>query len=175
MEQPTQGFYQELRSIAYSLIRREYRRHTLSPTDLFHEAYVRLGARMHGLARELRSTKALFIITMRRILIDHARRRLARERALRNCLLNGGKFLESIEISPEGASKASQLVLLEEALILFAKEYPSHAKVVESKYFGGMTIPECAEHLGKSESTIQRRWEFSRAWLNAKIIELGQQ
>jgi RNA polymerase sigma factor (TIGR02999 family) len=175
MDQPTQGFYQELRTIAYSLIRREYRRHTLSPTDLFHEAYVRLGARMHGLARELRSTKALFIITMRRILIDHARRRLARERALRNCLLNGGKFLESIEISPEGASKASQLVLLEEALILFAKEYPSHAKVVESKYFGGMTIPECAEHLGKSESTIQRRWEFSRAWLNAKIIELGQQ
>ena len=175
MDQPTQGFYQELRTIAYSLIRREYRRHTLSPTDLFHEAYVRLGARMHGLARELRSTKALFIITMRRILIDHARRRLARERALRNCLLNGGKFLESIEISPEGASKASQLVLLEEALILFAKEYPSHAKVVESKYFGGMTIPECAEHLGKSESTIQRRWEFSRAWLNAKIIELDQQ
>ncbi|MFM2217755.1 MAG: hypothetical protein RL240_2073 [Planctomycetota bacterium] len=175
MEQPTQGFYQELRSIAYSLIRREYRRHTLSPTDLFHEAYVRLGARMHGLAKEMRSTKALFIITMRRILIDHARRRLARERALRNCLLNGGKFLEAIDLFPPGESKASQLVLLEEAMILFAKEYPSHAKVVESKYFGGMTIPECADHLGKSESTIQRRWDFSRAWLNAKIIDLGKE
>jgi hypothetical protein len=59
-------------------------------------------------------------------------------------------------------------------LVLFAKEFPSHAKVVESRFFGGMTIPECAEHLGKSEATIQRRWEFSKAWLNAKIVELGQ-
>ena len=174
MDQPTQGFYQELRTIAYSLIRREYRLHTLSPTDLFHEAYVRVGARMHGLASEFRSTKALFIITMRRILIDHARRRLARERALRNCLLNGGKFLEAIDLCPEGTSKASQLVSLDEALALFANEFPLHAKVVESRFFGGMTIPECAEHLGKSEATVQRRWEFSKAWLNSKIVELGQ-
>ena len=171
---PSGGLYAELRALAYALMRRENRRHTLSPTDLFHEAYVRLRPRIEENFEELRNTKALFIVTMRRILIDHARRRISREKALRGAGLDPQRFSDFLDANGGELRKAQRLLLLEEALETFYPSFPEHAKVVENRFFQRMTIPQCATALGISEATVQRRWEASEMWLIDKIRELEQ-
>jgi len=171
---PSGGLYGELRALAYALMRRENRRHTLSPTDLFHEAYVRLRPRIEDSFEELRSTKALFIVTMRRILIDHARRRISREKALRVAGLDPQMFSDFLDTNGGELRKAKRILLLEEALETFYTSFPDHAEVVEKRFFQRMTIPQCAIALGISEATVQRRSEASAIWLSGKVRELEQ-
>ena len=151
--------YDELRRLARDYLRRERADHTLQPTALVHEAYIRLvddkrvtwqdRAHFYGIAARL----------MRRILVDHARSRNAQKRGglERKIVLD-----EATDVAPAGTP---DLVALDEALHDFAKSYPRKSKVVELKFFGGLEAVQIAEVLQVSEKTVLRDWSFAKLWL----------
>ena len=157
--------YTELRGLASNYLNREYRKnHTLQPTALVHEAYLRLAG-----GRESRwESRAHFFgaaaNVMRQILVDHARRHTAEKR--------GGEFEkmqleESIVI--QSNEKSFELLALDEALEELAKFDPQKSKIVELRYFGGLSVAETAEVLGVSEITVKRHWRVAKAWLYDKL------
>jgi RNA polymerase sigma factor (TIGR02999 family) len=151
--------YDELRRMAANYLRKEPDAHTLQPTALVNEAYLRLvdqtrvswqnRAHFFGIAAQM----------MRRILIDHARAQKADKRLGR---------LEKLQLD-ENVDKAvemsADLVALDEALRNLAKVDEPLAKLVELRYFGGLTFEEAAEVLGVSIITAKRHWELARTWL----------
>ncbi len=153
--------YEELRRIAGEHLRREQRPgHTLQTTALAHEAYLRLA----GQGREQWSDRAGFCAAaaqaIRRILIDYARRRARGKR--------GGAAANRVRIDPAGLASpvpAIDLLELDEALSRLAKLSPRQARVVELRYFGGLTYDETANILGVSRRTVQTEWRGARAWL----------
>ena len=154
--------YDELRSLADHYLRRERSGHTLQATALVHEAYLRLvdqdtswqnRAHFFGVAAQM----------MRRILVDHARRNLAAKRG------SGGVKLsvdETIDLSVE---RAADLVALDEALDALAEFDPRKSKLVELRYFAGLSIEETAKALGVSVPTVVRQWRTAKAWLYQQI------
>jgi RNA polymerase sigma factor (TIGR02999 family) len=157
--------YTELRGLASNYLHREYRKnHTLQPTALVHEAYLRLAG-----GREARwESRAHFFgaaaNVMRQILVDHARRHTAEKR--------GGEFEkmqleESIVI--QSNEKSFELLALDEALEELAKFDSQKSKIVELRYFGGLSVAETAEVLGVSEITVKRHWRVAKAWLYDKL------
>ena len=161
-------FYSELRLLARALMRGERRNHTLSATDLFHEAYCRVHPCLLQGVEKLQDVRALFAITMRRVLIDHARKR-----ARRNGILP--RSPDNVENSSDPMSKnrdpyeLERIDKLEEALKNLAKTKPVHAKIVELKYFGGQSIEACADILGLSTASIQRYWDIAKAMVAGEI------
>lgn len=151
--------YDELRALAARYMRRERRDHTLQPTALVHEAYVRLvdGARVEW--QDETHFCALAAMQMRRILIEHARARGARKRGggARRITLN-----DSIAISPNGVL---DMLTLEDALNRLEKESPRQCRVVELRFFGGLSVAETARFLEISASTVKDEWRVARAWL----------
>ena len=151
--------YDELHKLADHYLRQERAGHTLQPTALVHEAYLRLS----GL-REMRlQNRAHFYgasaQVMRRVLVDHARRRNAGKRG-------GGGLPPSPP--PEFDTPVDvrlDLVALDRALDRLMSVAPEKAKVVELRYFGGLSVEETAEYMGASERTVKRHWRFARAWL----------
>lgn len=151
--------YGELRRLAASYLSRERPGHTLQPTALVHEAYLRLIDQ-----RQIDwSNRAQFVglaaVMMRRILVNHARDRVAEKR---------GAGAEHIPITlagePMGARQIN-LLDLHEALNDLADTDARKAKIVELKFFGGFTTEEIAHHLDVSTATVERDWKFARAWL----------
>jgi RNA polymerase sigma-70 factor, ECF subfamily len=154
--------YDELRRIAAIYLARERSDHTLQPTALVHEAYLRLvnqhtvdwhnRAQFCGLAANM----------MRRILVNHATARAAAKR-------DGGvkQLLEDATICVEEMN--FDLLALDEALKRLAKQDETKMRVVEMKFFAGLTIDEIADNLGKSTATIERDWRFARSWLYKAI------
>lgn len=151
--------YGELRRLAASYLSRERPGHTLQPTALVHEAYLRLIDQ-----RQIDwSNRAQFVglaaVMMRRILVNHARDRVADKR---------GAGAEHIPITlagePMGAPQIN-LLDLHEALNDLADTDARKAKIVELKFFGGLTTEEIAHHLDVSTATVERDWKFARAWL----------
>jgi RNA polymerase sigma factor (TIGR02999 family) len=155
--------YSELRRLAASYLRRERSDHTLQPTALVHEAYIRLvdqtqvrwqnRAHFFGVAAQM----------MRRILVDHARSQQAEKR--------GGEFQklsldENIDVSGE---RAADLVALDEALTRLAELDPVKSRVVELRFFGGLSVEETAEVLGVSAPTVKRQWRMAKAWLFGQV------
>ncbi|HEX7880813.1 MAG TPA: sigma-70 family RNA polymerase sigma factor [Candidatus Eisenbacteria bacterium] len=156
--------YDELRRIAARHLERERPDHTLQPTALVHEAYFRLidqrkvdwrnRAQFLGLAAEM----------MRRILVNHARERSALKR--------GGGFRKvSLTEALDTPGPEVDLAGLDEALRRLADLDSRKARVVELRFFGGLTNAEAAEVLAVSEATIERDWSFARAWLFAALAE----
>jgi len=155
--------YDELRQMASTFLRRERRQHTLQPTAIVHEVYLRLvdqqsvnwqsRAQFFGLASSL----------MRNILVDYARRHQALKR--------GGEQpkLTLSEADRPGATPDLDLLALDEALTALAAIKPRHSRIVELRYFGGLTIEETVEVLGLSHATIEREWNFARAWLRHQL------
>jgi RNA polymerase sigma factor (TIGR02999 family) len=151
--------YDELRRLAAGYLRRERPDHTLQPTALVHEAYVRLIDQR----RVDWSNRAQFIgvaaVMMRRILVNHARDRIADKR---------GAGAEHVPITvagdPMGAAPVD-LLDLHHALERLAELDPRKSQVVELKFFGGLTIDEIAATLEISPATVEREWKFARAWL----------
>ena len=151
--------YAELRAQAVRYMRRERRDHTLQPTALVHEAYLRLigqagvswqnRAHFFGLAAEM----------MRRILVDHARKHQAAKRP--------GAALRVAWDERVGATPPldCELLLLDQALAELAARDPRQARVVELRYFGGLSEQEAAEVLTVSRATVTRDWQVARAWL----------
>jgi RNA polymerase sigma factor (TIGR02999 family) len=151
--------YDELRRLAAGYLRRERPDHTLQPTALVHEAYVRLIDQR----RVDWANRAQFIgvaaVMMRRILVNHARDRIADKR---------GAGAEHVPITvagdPMGAAPVD-LLDLHHALERLAELDPRKSQVVELKFFGGLTIDEIAATLEISPATVEREWKFARAWL----------
>lgn len=159
--------YQELRRMADRCLRGENAEHSLQPTALVHEAYLRLidqsrvewhsRAQFFGVAAQM----------MRRILIDHAKTKHREKR--------GGKArkLSLDEIANYRAQPAAELVALDEALKILAEMDERKSRVVEMRYFGGLTVEETAQVLGVSDKTVIRDWNLAKAWLYQQLNRAG--
>lgn len=158
--------HRELRDLAGKHMRDERGGHTLQPTAVIHEAWLRLfgsnrdGPQYDGRAHFLRSASS----AMRHVLIDHARRKLATKRGSGDAPLRLGDL--DIE---QPAPELSELLAVHEALERLEQIDPDQAEVVQLRYFGGLEIAEIAEVTGVSDRTIKRRWAFARAWLFREI------
>jgi len=159
----TPRLYDELRGIAHRHLRGEREDHSLCTTALVHEAYLKL-ARLDQMEWKNRAQFcAEAARAMRRILVDYAVRRRAMKRG-------GGRVrVEMQEGFAMTEAQADQLLALHEALEAFEKEWPRQARVVECRFFAGMTIPEMADALEIGEATVSRDWQLARAWLNRAL------
>jgi RNA polymerase sigma factor (TIGR02999 family) len=172
LERLTPLVYEELRRLAASYLKSERADHTLQTTALVHEAYLDLRKMRHYSWQSRANFVGVMANVMRRILIEHARKHNALKR-------NGGNLKISISRADfETDTKAAvDLIDLNEALESFFVEYPRQAKIVELKFFGGLTIEEIAEVCSDEESkistsTIERDWRFARAWLHNRLQPL---
>lgn len=158
--------YDDLRRLAQGYLGRERAGHTLQPTALVHEAFVRLV----GLEpASLQGSKHFFAVAaraMRRILVDHARRRTAGKRG------GNAKRLSLDRLPREPEARDACLVDLDDALERLATHDPRKARVVELRFFGGLDIEATAQALDVSHATVERDWAFARAWL-ARALEDG--
>lgn len=163
--------YDELRRIALGLGRWERSGHTLQATALVHEAYLQLfgerGVQLSGIQwRDRRHFLACAARLMRRILVDHARQR--------NALKRGGACLRvSLDEDLDGAGDLAPVVVaIDDALRSLEVVDPRATRVVELRYFAGLTLEETADALGVSRKTVVREWRKARAWLTAEL-EVG--
>ena len=159
LEALTPLVYAELRRLAQSYLRSEAPGHTLQPTALVHEAFLRLHDRNAPDCQSRSQFYGLAAHLMRQILIDHARGRQAQKR--------GGPAVhlsleEGLVVSPE---RDADLVALDDALERLASVDPRKSQVVELRFFGGLDVEEIAEVLKVSEKTVRRDWQFAKAWL----------
>lgn len=166
-EQVLPQVYEELRRIASRQLRREKNAQTLQATAIVHEAYMRL-AGQSGLAWPSRAHFFAFSAHLiRRILVDHARRR---NRAKRGGL---AERITLIELEALALERSPDLVDLDDALSHLEKVDPRKAMVVELKFFAGLTLDEVAEQLGISTETVSREWRRARAWLYTALQTKG--
>jgi RNA polymerase sigma-70 factor (ECF subfamily) len=155
--------YPELHRIAANYFRRERRDHTLQPTALVNEAYLKLvDQRLAGL-----DDKPQFLgvaaILMRRILMKHARSRHAVKR---------GSSAQAVPLDDAMLvceQRAEELIAIDDALSRLAELDPEQSRLVEMRFFGGMSFEEVAQVLGLSLATVKRRWVSARTWLNAQV------
>jgi RNA polymerase sigma factor (TIGR02999 family) len=159
--------YDELHGLAVRYMRRERRDHTLQPTALVHEVYLRLidGSRidLHGKTHFF----ALAATQMRRILADHARARNTHKR---------GGDVDKVSLHEEvvpGQGATLDMFALDEALERLAREAPRQYRVVELRFFGGLSVPETAEILEVSEGTVKGDWKVARVWLARELGSRG--
>ncbi len=155
--------YSELRRLAGGYMRRERSDHTLQPTALVHEAYLRLVGQR---AVDWQSRSHFFGIAaqvMRRILVDHARGHLRDKRG-------GGQkpvpIDEAFVFAPE---QAQELVKLDQALERLTQLDPRQGKIVELRFFGGLTVEQTADLLSISPKTVKRDWSVAKAWLHGEL------
>ena len=155
--------YDELKKIAAYKLSLERSNHTLQATALVHEAYLRL-IDQHSVDWQNRAHFfAIASEMMRRILVNHAQSHNAKKR-------NEGKTLISLDdVEQLAADSEVDLIFLDNALKELEAFDATQAKIVELKFFGGLTNEEAAEVLGVSESTIKREWRMARAWLSTKL------
>ena len=155
--------YNELRRLAARYLRRERANHSLQPTALVNEAYLRLvdqqkvewqnRAQFFGLAAKL----------MRNILVDHARSRQAAKRG-------GQQYRVSFDSDKQiGEKPQIEFIAVHEALERLATFDPQKARIVELRFFGGLSIEETAEVLGIGHATVERDWKLARAWLRREL------
>jgi RNA polymerase sigma factor (TIGR02999 family) len=155
--------YRELRKTAGAYMRRERVGHTLQPTALINEAYLRL---VDGPVMNWQNRAQFFGVAatvMRHVLTDYARARSAQKRG------EGIQKLTLDEALAQGEEPDVDLVKLDEALTKFEKIDPKKSKIIELRFYGGLSIEETAEVLGVSPSTIKRDWRTARAWLRHEL------
>jgi RNA polymerase sigma-70 factor, ECF subfamily len=153
----------ELRRLAGKYMRRERVNHTLQPTALVNEAYLRLVDQQQVKWQNRAQFFGLAARMMRNILVDHARSHQAAKRGGQQysvSLSRADRVLEKSEID---------LVALHEALERLAVNDPQKARIVELRFFGGLTIEETAEVLDISHATVERDWKMARAWLRSEL------
>jgi RNA polymerase sigma factor (TIGR02999 family) len=154
--------YEELRALAEAQLRRERSGHTLQPTALVHEAFLKLVGQKDARYESRSHFLAIAATAMRRVLVHHAEKRGSAKRG-------GGRGRRSLETGPEIALPESNdpvdLLALDEALVRLAALDERKAKVVELRFFAGLNVAEAAAALGASPATVKRDWEFARVWL----------
>jgi len=156
--------YDECRLIAARQLRREHRDHTLDPTSLVHEMYLRLvdqhratwanRAQFFGVAAQL----------MRRVLVDYARARHASKRGGSATRVSLGAAAESPSDSPVG-----DVLAIDEALGRLAALDPEQVRIIELRFFAGLTVEETAHVVGRSPRTVKREWRLAKAWLYREL------
>ena len=161
-EELLSAVYAELRQLASAYLARENAGHTLQPTALVHEAYLRVSAQENVTWKNPAHLRALSAIAMRRVLVDHARGKQATKRggALERVTLEAGLIAGEAELDT---------LELDAALSKLAEVDERRARVVELRYFGGLTNREVGEHLGISETTVEADWRFAKAWLAREL------
>lgn len=156
--------YDEMQRIAHGYLRNERSGHTLQTTALVNEAYLKLVDQTRIQWQNRAHFLGIAANAMRRILIDHARKRLSGKRG------SGAQKISiderAIDIRDE---KASELIELDAALKKLAEIAPERSRLVELKYFGGLSNDEIAECLGISTPTVNRHWRLTKAWLYNEI------
>jgi len=156
--------YEELHSMAAAVMRAERPDHTLSPTALVHEAYMRLADARRVGWQDRGHFMAVTCRVMRRVLVDHARRRASAKR-------DGGERVTLRDDVGFAEDRSLEILDLDAALTRLEAIDARRARVVEMRYFSGLEIDEVARLLGVSEATVKRDWRFARAWL---LSELGE-
>jgi RNA polymerase sigma factor (TIGR02999 family) len=162
LEKLTVLVYDEIRRMAHRFMQRERNGHTLQTTALVNEAYVRLIARQGQEKIDWSSRSHFFAVVaqvMRHVLIDHARRRKYQKRA------GEVQKVSLDEATLMSQERASELLALDEALTTMAQMDPRKSKVIELRYFGGLSLVETAEALELSVMTVRRDWRAAKAWL----------
>ena len=159
------ALYDELHAMAARQLRRERAGHTLQPTALAHEAFLKLVDQRSVAWADRAHFMALAAQAMRRILADHARRRHALKR--------GGDAVRVTLVESEvpGAGGDADLASLDAALDRLAALDQRQARIVELRFFGGLTVEETAEVVGISPATVKRDWQVARAWLYRELQE----
>lgn len=154
--------YGELRRLARGYLQRERQDHSLAPTALVHEAYLKLVDQRRVQWQNRSHFFAIAAHVMRRILVDHARAHHAQKRGA------GGKVpLGDRDIGFEALKV--DVVALDVALERLAEKYPRQARLVELRFFGGLTVDEAAAVLDLAPATVHRDWAFARAWLYREL------
>lgn len=155
--------YDELRRVAARQLQLERADHTLQPTALVHEAYLRL---LEQRSVDWHNRAHFFSIAaemMRRILVNHAIKRNAQKRG------DGVTRISLDEVSDISDEKELDVVAVDDALRELEKNDPQAARIVELRFFGGLTIEETAAVLEISDSTVKREWRTAKAWLKARL------
>jgi len=155
--------YRELKAIASRYMKRERRDHTLEPTALVHEAYLKLAGEQGADWQDRAHFFAVASKTMRRILIDHARAHLAAKRGGGQRPVEIEQLLSARRLTPE------TVLAISEALDELSKFDPRQASVVEMRFFGGLSDEEAAKVLAVSARTIKRDWATAKAWLYSHL------
>ena len=155
--------YDEFHRLAEGYLRRESPGHTLQPTALVNEAYLKLVDQSHVNWRGRTHFFAIGAQAMRRILVDHAR---GKHREKRGGGLHRIALNEEMSVSPR---RDEDLVEPDEALNKLAKGDRRQARIVELRFFGGLTVAEVAEVLGVSKRTVENEWTMVRAWLRREL------
>jgi RNA polymerase sigma factor (TIGR02999 family) len=155
--------YSELRRLANHYLRQERPGHTLQPTALVHEAYLRLVEEKEIDWQNRAHFFGIAAVRMRHILVEHARSRHAAKRG-------GGEYRLSLSEADRLSEKRDETLLaLDDALKRLEALDPQKSRVVELRYFGGLTIDDTAEVLKVSPATVKRDWSMARAWLRSEI------
>lgn len=157
---------QELRRLAHRYMTRERAGHTLQTTALVNEAFLRLVNRKNLQWQNRAHFFAIAAQLMRTILVDHARSHASAKRG------GGARKLELDEAMVVSQQKASEVIALDDALNQLALLDPQQSRVVELRFFGGLTVEEAAEVLQVSPATIKREWSTAKAWLYHKLAKL---
>jgi RNA polymerase sigma factor (TIGR02999 family) len=163
--------YDELRRLAAQKLAQEKPGQTLQPTALVHEAYTRLVGNGEAGPQRRWDSRGHFLAAaaeaMRRILIDRARHKRSQRHGGRRRRLDVDAIDVATQASPD------QLLALDDALVKLAREDPAAARLVELRYFAGLTVQEAGKALHLSTATAYRHWKYARAWLHSELLGTG--
>jgi RNA polymerase sigma factor (TIGR02999 family) len=155
--------HSELRRVARSHFRREHPGHTLQATALVHEVYLRLVALNRMTLNDRTHFFAVAARLMRQVLVDHARRKRADKRG------KGITMFSLDEVSPVTSPSIVDVLALDQALDALSSRDARQCRVVELRYFAGLSIDETAEAIGASTATVEREWTMAKAWLHRRL------
>lgn len=163
VDQLLEAVYDELRELAAECLRSERPNHTLQPTALVHEAYLRLVDRSDIEWQDRAHFFAVAAQAIRRILVDHGR-------SVRRQKRGGGQTkIRLSDVTPVAPQEVYDVLALDEALDRLAQAEPLDARIVEMRFFSGLTIEEVAEVLSVNEKTVRRHWTYAKAWLYREL------
>ena len=156
--------YEECRRIAAQQIRREGRDHTLDPTAVVHELYLRLIDQRRATWENRAHFFAIAAQLMRRILVDYARQKGAQKRG-------GGALLVSLDAAGDtpDAARAEDVVAIDDALERLAAIDADQVRIIELRFFAGLTVEDTARVVGRSPRTVKREWQLAKAWLYREL------
>jgi len=156
--------YDECRRIASRQLRHEHRDHTLDPTALVHEAYLRLVDQRHATWENRAQFFGVVAQVMRRILVDYARARHAKKRG-------GSAVLVSLDAAASESSDAqvADIIAIDDALSRLAARDPDQVRIIELRFFAGLSVEETAHVLARSPRTVKREWRLAKAWLYQEL------
>ncbi len=156
--------YDELRALAARQLSAQRGDHTLQPTALINEAYLRLAGQAYESWEDRREFVLVAATVMRRVLVDYARKRQADKRPQSHLRVD-------IDDSEPGEAFGSELIAIDEVLEQLSEIDERQARIVELRYFAGLSMEETAETLDVSRSTVAREWRMARAWLKRRLSE----